>query len=88
MIVSCEGTVNKKSESAAQLTCIVSTTGIAFSSKKVSVAKGIARYIRKKVFFTKLAFMRAFEDIKLKFGKKTDEQSGKIVINGPPSTSS
>ena len=88
MIVSCEGTVHKKSESSAQITCIVSTTGIAFSNKKVSVAKGIVRYIRKKVFFTKLAFMKAFDDIKLKFGKKSDDQSGEIVINGPPGVSS
>ena len=88
MIVSCEGTVNKKSESVAQITCIVSTTGIAFSSRKVSVAKGIARYIRKKIFFTKLAFIKVFDDVKLKLGKKTDTQSGEIVINGPPRVSS
>ena len=84
MIVSCEGTVNKKSESSAQITCIVSTTGIAFSNKKVSVVKAAARYIRKKIFFTKLAFMKAFDDLKLKFGKESNQQSGKIVINGPP----
>jgi hypothetical protein len=84
MIVTCDGIVNKKSESSAQMTCIVSTTGLAFSNKKVSVAKAVVRYVRKKMFFTKLAFMKAFDDIKLKFGKESNQQSGEIVINGPP----
>jgi catabolite regulation protein CreA len=84
MIVSCDGTVNKKSQSSAQMTCIVSTTGIAFSNKKVSVAKAVVRYARKKIFFTKLAFMRVFDDLKLRFGKESNQQSGEIVINGPP----
>ncbi len=84
MIVSCEGKVEKKSESVAQITCIVSTTGIAFSPKKVSAVKAVIRYIRKKVFFTKLSFFKTFEDLKLKFGKNTQKQSGEIVINGPP----
>ncbi len=84
MIVSCEGHVEKKSESTAQITCIVSATGIAFSSKKVTGVKAVMRYIRKKVFFTKLVFIKAFDDIKLKFGKSSQKQSGQIVINGPP----
>ena len=84
MIVSCDGTVTKKSESSAQITCIVSTTGIAFSNKKVSVVKAVIRHIRKKIFFTKLAFIKAFDDVKLKFGKESNLQSGEIVINGPP----
>ena len=84
MIVSCEGTVNKKSESSAQISCVVSTTGIAFSNKKISVAKAVIRYVRKKIFFTKLTFMKAFDDLKLKFGKESNQQSGEIVINGPP----
>ena len=84
MIVSCEGKVEKKSESTAQITFIVSTTGIAFSPKKVSVVRAVIRYIRKRVFFTKLVFFKSFEDLKLKFGKGYQKQSGEIVINGPP----
>lgn len=84
MIVTCEGTVSKKSESTAQMSCVVSTTGLAFSVKKPSAVKAVMRYIRRKVFFSKLVFLGAYDSIKCKFGKRSNEQAGAVVINGPP----
>jgi hypothetical protein len=56
MIISSEGKCEKRSQSSANLTCIVSTTGIAYTKK--SKLKAVIRF-----------FKRIYSNIKLSFSK-------------------
>ena len=87
MIVSAQGSVPETAEVAttAQITCIVTATGLAFSTRPASKGKIIARYIKRHIFFLKIWFAEKYNNTikKLDIGST---KSGEPEITGPPST--
>ena len=85
MIVSATGSsvVESVEPTAAQITCVVAATGLAFSTRPVSRARIIVRYVKRHIFFLKIWFAKwqrlAVDALPFKSTK-----SGAVEINGPP----
>ena len=85
MIVSAVGSsvVESVEPSAAQITCIVAATGLAFSTRPVSKARIVARYVKRHIFFLRILLAR-WQRLFVEALPFKSTKSGAVEINGPP----